>query len=379
MARWAIAALLTVIPLYPALAQRLTVAKFRQTLAGYVAARKSDEAITEKCEKIELTERLTDSTLSAIENELKLGPNATLELNMLSDLSNSLDPPAAEIPAKDPPDQGIDKELLPQAMQFAATTMRQMPNFLATRVSNGFDNRPRVATSSGWTPAEAPFQFEGTTSEQIAYRNGEEVTDAEKAPAGKENAHSIPPTSLSTTGEFGPILSLVLNDSLEGGMAWSHWEGISDRLTAVYKFTVTEQASHYVVNFCWQLLTLDAIYRFRGNLSRLTTNCYHGKPGYHGSIAIDPESGAVMRIAIAADLPQSIALKRAEMSIRYGKVEIGGKVYVCPQSSVAVSQVHYSANSQNPSRDVLRVNETTFSDYRRFGSTVRILPQPAPH
>lgn len=378
MTRSILAAQLSLIFLLPASAEQLTVAQFRQILAGYVAAHKSDQAIAKKCEDIELTEQLTPSTRNAIGSDLKLGPKTSLALQMLADISSFLDPPANELPVKDAPAAGALNQMWQQAMSFAAVTMHHMPNLLATRVTRAFDNRPMLQSVSGWTPAESPLRLEGVTSQQITYRNGEEVAVTDNKQTAASSAEQASPTDLTTTGEFGPILSMTLNDSLNGKVTWSHWEEVSGRLTAVYNFTVSEQASHYVVNFCWQLLTLEASHRFKGNLSRLTTDCYHGRPGYHGSMAIDPDNGAVMRITVEPDMPPSIELKRAAMSIQYGAEEIGGESYICPQAGIALSLVHYPPSAETAVREVLHVNETAFTGFRRFGATTRIIMPDTP-
>jgi hypothetical protein len=378
MTRSIFASLLSLIFLLPASAEQLTVAQFRRVLAGYVAAHKSDQAIAKKCEGIELTEQLSPSTRSAIANDLKLGPKTSLALQMLADISGFLDPPANEIPAKDAPAAGALNQMWQQAMSFAAVTMHHMPDLLATRVTSAFDNHPMLQSVSGWTPAESPLRLEGVTTQQITYRNGEEVavTDDKQSAAG--SADQASPTDLTTTGEFGPFLSMTLNDSLNGKVTWSHWEEVSGRLAAVYSFSVSEQASHYAVNFCWQMVTLEASYRSKVSANALTTDCYHGKPGYHGSIAIDPDDGAVMRITVEPDMPPSIALKRAAMSIQYGAEEIGGESYICPQAGVALSLVHYDPSAETAVRDVLHINETAFTGFRRFGATTRIILPDVP-
>ncbi len=378
MARSIFATLLAFISFLPASAERLTVAQFRQTLAGYIAARKSDEAIAKKCEAVELTEQLTPSTRNAIGNDLNLGPKTSLALQMLADISSFLDPPASELPQKDAPTAGALNEMWLQAISFSAVTMHHMPDLIATRVTHAYDDRPLLQSASGWTPAENPLRLEGTTSQLITYLNGEEVPIVEGKQAAASSKEQSSPIDLSTTGEFGPILSVTLTDSLNGKVTWSHWEEVSGRLTAVYNFAVTEQASHYAVNFCWQLLTLEVSHRFKGSMNQLSTDCYHGRPGYHGSIAVDPDSGAVMRITIEPELPPTIALKRAAMSIQYGTEEIGGNKYICPQAGVALSLVHYSPTPETAGRDVLRINETSFTGFRRFGSTSRIITAETP-
>lgn len=369
MLRWVLLTLLSVCIVQPASAAPLSVAQFCDTLAGYVTAHKSDQSIAVKVETLELEERLTPERRSRLISDLSLGPKTTLALEMQSDISAFLEPPASELPPGDAPSAEARDHLLRQAVDFAAGTMHHMPDFLATRVTRRFDNRPEVASLSGWFPAETEMHLQGTSSQKITYQNGDEISYAEPIHGEQTSL-----TDLMTTGEFGPALVVALTDATFGTTTWSHWETIDGKVTAVYRFQVPENNSHYSINFCWLLKPLSSPSRRMSELDKTTISCYRGKPGYHGTLAIDPDSGAIRRITIESELPRSISLARAAMSIEYGPVEIGGQSYVCPQRGIAVSLVRYQATSTVPSRSVLRINETTFTDYHRFGSTSRIIP-----
>lgn len=344
--------LIGILILQPASGESLKIAQFRQTLARYVASHKSDQAIAIKVESMQLSERLTPEVRRRIEAELKLGPKTSLALEMQSDLSVFLDPPVDELPTQSPPAPGIRDQIFQKAVAFAAGTMRHMPDFLATRVTRRFDNRPTVVSVSGWFPAQTELQYEGTATEKITYRGGEEVPDTQTDPGGSKpnGQHSV--TDLTTTGEFGPALVVALNDAIDGRLDWSRWEIIDGKLSAVYRFEVPEDVSHYWVNFCWLLRPLGSVSRRMSSLDVATTNCYRGKPGYHGTLAIHPDSGAIMRITLESELPRSIPLGRAAISIEYGTVEIGGQPYVCPQLGIAISVVNYQPTSTVPGRSI---------------------------
>jgi hypothetical protein len=61
-------------------------------------------------------------------------------------------------------------------------------------------------------------------------------------------------------------------------------------------------------------------------------------PRYYGEIAIDPASGAILRLALQADLKSTTPVVRSDIMIEYGPVEIGGKTYICPVRSVSITR-----------------------------------------
>ena len=67
------------------------------------AAHESDAAAAEKIRASHLSERLTPTPLTRIEEPLHPGPLTREVLRLAADLSAFLDPPAAEIPAQAPP------------------------------------------------------------------------------------------------------------------------------------------------------------------------------------------------------------------------------------------------------------------------------------
>ena len=69
-------------------------------------------------------------------------------------------------------------------------------------------------------------------------------------------------------------------------------------------------------------------------------------PAYHGYLSIDPNTGAVLRIAIEAELSSGDPIERAATVVDYGRVAIGGQDFICPIRSVAISlqQAPYAPN-----------------------------------
>lgn len=359
--------------LSPALpAQHMSVAQLREMLAAQKSAHKSDRDIAQKTGAAELSERLTPATFDQLKSELQPGPKTIEALELQSDVSGFLDPPAAELPVKDAPDAAAQSQLLRQAIEFAAITMHRMPDFVATRTTRSFDDRPLIASPTGWTPAQTNLHLAGTFTRQITYRDGREVPEDLTSRQVSRADVSASPSGLITSGEFGPALATVITDAPPGHMTWSHWEQTAAGVAAVFRFQVPEEASHYSVSFCSVTQSRLSSYRHINDSADADTHCDQGTPAYHGSLTIDPATGAILRIAIESDLPRSDAMARAAISVLYGSVEIGGRTYVCPVHSVAISLFRFPESS--PPRNTLRVNDATFTDYHRFGATVRVVP-----
>ena len=154
-----------------------------------------------------------------------------------------------------------------------------------------------------------------------------------------------------------------------GQLRWSHWErGATGSKVAVFRYEIPLEKSLYEVEFC---CTPD----------RDWTTFYERYVGYHGAIAIDPLSGAILRLEWIADLPSTTPMAWSEIAIEYGAVDIAGKTYVCPLRSISIvrgrSVSHLalwdeSFTTYGPFTTML--NDISFSGYHVFRSDSRIVP-----
>src|ERR1700722_14564741 len=114
-----------------ALAQRkVTVAQLEQVLA--IIHGKQDAKVAQQLSDLELTERLSIASLSRWESALP-GPESRRSLVILADMSAFLNPPADEIPTTAVLDLGAQRQLMARTVDYASKTIRQLPNFFATR------------------------------------------------------------------------------------------------------------------------------------------------------------------------------------------------------------------------------------------------------
>jgi hypothetical protein len=196
----------------------------------------------------------------------------------------------------------------------------------------------------------------GSSSTTVAYRDGHEVHDAD---AQKNSNDAKPSASLTTSGEFGPILSVVLGDAMRGTVAWQRWEqGASDPV-AVFRYAVPAEQSNYRVG-------IPSGGKFE--------DVY---PGYRGEIAIDPATGAILRIGVMAEFPAPYQAMQNAILVEYAPVTIGEQSYICPVHGVAFSRIPVAqgaAPRQEPAVDVqTQLNDVVFTQYRVFGPEARIV------
>lgn len=381
-------------------ARRVTVAQLEQTLSASLAAHHGDADTAHQLADLELTERLTSATLDRFAATLKLEPRTALALQLLADQSAFLTPPAGEQPATAPPDAAEQQRIIAAARGYAVANWGQLPNFFVTRTTIRFDDTPQAARPGEW-PVRLGLHKVGASSRQITFRAGREVEDP--APGSKAAAGEL---GLRSWGEFGPALSVVLSDMAAQPATFSHWEQTPGGFAAVFRYEVPRASSHYGVSYCcvnnpagWiqvgggrHASSEPVNMRTVGDLQP-----FHETPGYHGTIAIDPATGAVLRLTIEASLSNGDPLLRAATMIEYGPVTIGERGFICPIRSLALSveQAGHggaSATAQNGAGDgsawsrplagsnaatVLLLNETRFTDYHRLGSTARIVTAEA--
>jgi VWFA-related protein len=204
------------------------------------------------------------------------------------------------------------------------------------------------------------------------------------ASAGAQKAQKE--TGLSTWGEFGPELSVILADTARGKVTFSHWEQAPAGLVAVYRYAVPRAASHYTVNYCCyrtqdsnQQDPMVDLGRSRNQQTVMASpevavpRPFTDRPGYHGTISIDPATGAILRIALEADLKTGDPIGRVASVVEYGPVKIGDRSFICPVRSLAITKENPALNGHPTDSPALLVNETSFTNYHRLGTTVRIL------
>jgi VWFA-related protein len=349
-------------------ARSVTVKQVEQMLAENRS--QPDEEIARQLAGMELTERLSETRLSASMATVR-GKRSREALKILADASLFLDPPQEEVLPTAPPEPEAQRRMLALTAEYLTTALHKMPDYLARRTATRYQETPQLK----WGPVEfqyQPLHLANTLTATTYYRHGVEVTDLEKPRDRKKTADD---TQLVTYGTFGPILDGVRDAiSRHSGLTWSRWEQGTTGPVAVFRYVVSADRKQFEVKVC----CLPDGYG---------KDAFWHHVDYHGEVAIDPQNGSILRLEWSADLKSTTPVAQSNIMIEYGQVEIGGIKYICPVRSVALVRARSVIEASEWDESFLtygpyttKLNEIQFSNYRQFRSTVRILPgfTPAP-
>jgi len=379
--------------------RQVTVAQLKQLLnadRGKLHGELADELY-----QLNLTERLNSQELLTLTAELH-GPRARRALVVLADSSAFLDPPPSEISAQAPPDLQAQERMISLAVDYKNKTFLNLPNLFATQSTDRYEETPQrlaprdrqleptssepmgqggILFSASPAPGDQlrrdaaldyqPLHLVASTSGDVLYRNGDEVLDSEIEKAKDSNTYG---RYLIAHGTFGPILATVMMDAVaaRSGMTWSRWEQIGGRPVAVFRYVVPREKSHYQVEYCCRLDS-DGTVSFRK------------RAGYHGEIAIDPASGAILRLTQEADLKPFVPMTRTDTVVEYAPIEVGGAPYILPVRSITLAR-HRTMETVNEWDErfetfgpfITILNDVTFKDYHMFHVKSHVLADTAP-
>jgi hypothetical protein len=359
--------------------------KFVVDLAGT-----KDRDAAERLGQLDLTQRLTAARTARIRRLLP-GKASSDALLALCDLAEFNDLPRADQSEDPAPDIAAQGKIVVSAVEFVSKVTQKMPDLFAARQLARFQDLRVVRGVPQPVLAEAkPLAMADQSTGLVHFREGREVVEGEtKGPPAKKYVNG-----LDTWGTFGPFLTIVMADALKARIGWSHWETGPQGRLAVFRYAVPESASHFKTQFCCYLGE-DGF-----------PSSYASQPGYHGELAIDPETGAVLRLVLKADVrpdaaaqegPEKSPLLRSDVLVEYGGVEIAGKQYIVPQRTVSV-MTSWTLGSEGPVKQGLpkaegakaaqkalalmefsrvnAINEAVFRDYHVFRSEIRLVADP---
>lgn len=351
---------------------------------------KPDGKVAAELDEVQMTERVSPARLDRWKAEFA-GPKSREELTELADMSAFLDPPADDVVPNARPDIATQNRILKMSVQYVENTISRLPDLFATRETTHFEDMlaQHAASSLEDGPTETPgrgmsgggvvarnanealgtialgpsgsatstvfsaLHSTGTYSQTVTFRDGHEVLDEARNNSQK---------GLVTHGEFGPILAAILVDALRNQLAFARWEKGSNGPAAVFAYMVPANASHFQV----------------GITSGGKSDSVH--PAYHGEIAIDPGTGAILRFTQVAEMKPPYQAMRAAISVHYAPVTIAGRSYICPVSAVAYSKIPVptiGAADESAWPVQAELNDIVFTDYHEFRSQARIITHPA--
>jgi hypothetical protein len=265
--------------------------------------------------------------------------------------------------------------MIEAARTYVAKTLPQLPDLSAVRTTDRYDDRPQVVKQGGWPVRAGLHRISTATQEISVFQERTNASNTAASTRGQEQSVLI------SGGEFGSTLSMILTDSVKGKVNWSHWEQAAAGPVAVFHYSVPGSASHFeIINSLPRQASLEGTSNPRvgsnaGSGIEVTTNIrsntstFITRPGYHGSLWVDPATGSVLRTTIEADPKGSSEFKRAAILVEYGPVQIGESQFICPVRSLALSMAVSGANLDPLTRmpgdaPTEWLNESQFTGYQ---------------
>lgn len=359
----AILLLTALLPVTAHAARLVTADQIQQILAG--SRGESDAKVAEQIATLEASERIDTPTLTRWEAAAP-GDRTREALLLLADCSAFLPLPPSEIVGQPPPDGAEMNQMLARTIEYLSKVLPNLPNFTAVRDTTQFEDSPLrqevdIAGSSDarlhaisndsavlvvGKPWFLPLYESSRKQMQVTYRDGHEIQVA----LAKNDVGG----GLRSRGEFGPILAVVVGDALHQKLYWDHWEQGPAGPLATFRYDVPAGGSHYVVEYPSD----SGVKRFL--------------PAYHGEMAIDPATGAVLRITLIAEMPQPFEHIQSALVVEYGPVVLGDRTYICPLRSVNLAREPLAGEASAP---VLRtfLNDISFTDYHLFRADAHIV------
>jgi VWFA-related protein len=347
--------------------KRLDVAGLKQ----FLESDPGGHDLAGKLRGMQLTERLASGQLADWKEHLH-AKESNAALTALGDESVFLAPPSSEVPGQPPPDDAMQSRITERAQKYLDAVVPMLPDFSADAATVKYE-QPSPGPKDTWKAALPNRALLQTMSERttLLYRNGREQRVQEKV-AGKRVAGR---NELSTTGIFGPILRIVLDEVRRGNsrLNWARWEQTGQGTLAVFYYSVGAENPRYSVVYC---CLVDG--------SRIEIRL-----GHHGELAVDPDTGAILRITVESepgwiretDLSPVRPVPFSNMMVEYGPVEIGGRTFTCPKRSVAITRERtvrpvsfwgLDFKVYGPYQTLL--NDTAYGNYHKFGSESHMLP-----
>lgn len=238
---------------------------------------------------------------------------------------------AATLPAAESPDIAEQQRMLTNIREYASRYLNNLPNFVCARVTEQYE--------AGKKPEH--WKQRDTLTARLVFNQGREDQTLELVNGKEVRAGHFVARRLETEGEFGILISNVLDGNTGAEISWKGWEDLRGSRLAVFE---------YVVDLPHSTLSLGL-----GGYAQVVP--------YRGLIYADPSSGEVWRITNSPfDIPDSVSTKSITTTIDYAPVEISNRHFVLPVSA----SILLDTGRNNV------MNKVSFRDYRKFEAESKI-------
>jgi hypothetical protein len=223
-----------------------------------------------------------------------------------------------------PPDHDA---LLARMKESAVTYADRLQDFTCTRLMTRSGDQS--GTGKHWKQLETQEQelnYVGHTENyKLLKVNGDPKNPEKRVKSGY----------MKSSGQFSGAFRGILDPVVKAEFTWDRVDDSSGKRLCVFQYHVPEASSKMVMKVGRQKIVF----------------------GNHGSLHVDCESGAVMRVEMETD-PTPPKPASWQVDIRYGWTAIAGKEFLLPQTSSETSRAGKT----------LTKGEIRFVGYRKYGA-----------
>ncbi len=303
----------------------------------------SDKQIAAGLHDIQLTEKLTDSTIIDLQAHATLGPKTVEALKSLRDASANIKPAAQpeqvepenhaslepKPPAAPPPSDDIQREILGEIRDYAENYTKHLPNFFCVEVTHQY-----IDPNGGQN-----YQHAGIILAKLGYNDGQERYNVYSL-NGKlvdTSMDNVKTGGATSQGEFYSLMKTIFDPVSEAEIHWDHWARLRGRTMAIFNYFI--DSAHSI----WYIEDKNSDQRI--------------KTAYRGLIYADPHTGEIDRIRFeAVDIPKSFPISATSEILDYDLVAISGQQFVLPLTAKL-----FMKDGRESSK-----NEIEFRLYRKF-------------
>jgi hypothetical protein len=328
--------------------QAMSVAQLKEMIRSCIEQKQSDKAVASFLKNVRLTDKLDDRVIEEMQGQ-GIGQRTLKALDDLRDQSVNLKAPdkaaltaaAPKTYQQPPPLNSVDqKQLLNEMRQYASNYTDNLPNFLCAQVTR------RYAGLNG----DEPNRLMDTVTARLSYNEGREDYKVYLVNDRVVNTSIDKLGGAVSTGEFGSLMKDVFDPASQADFGWDHWGRLRGQNLAVFNYFIDSGHSHFQLDYD------------RG-AQRIVT-------AYKGLIYADQYTGAIYRITFnAVDVPPGFPIRKAQTTLDYDFVDIGGNKYLVPLKAKVLMHTTDNVNTRN---------EEEFTLYRKFGTESNIVFSPQP-
>ena len=224
-------------------------------------------------------------------------------------------------------------QLMEDARGAALDYSEGLPNFMCVEVTN------RSVDSS----ASGRWKLQDTIVELLRYRDKTETRSTLEVNGKTSKVDREGMKGATSTGEFGGVLKTIFGEKSKAEFTWKETDQLNDQPVQVFNYKVAQANSGFGV---------------------VDTDNREIMAAFHGQVFIDSATRRVRRVTLIADeMPARFKTRATSIAVDYDYVSINSHDYLLPVSAeMRLVKGHAAV-----------MNTMEFRDYKRFGSSMRIV------